>query len=112
MYLQSSLRYSKVRGLLSLSLAQSILSMPSLSVAMAACLCRRYIFMEVDTSPLYEVNFVDNATATLILHLQNRDIEELIHALKSKIRDGEPSDVNLRCCDLSIRASRVEYYSH
>ena len=40
---------------------------------MAACLCRRYIFMEVDTSPLYEVNFVDNATATLILHLQDRD---------------------------------------
>lgn len=51
--------------------------------------------MDVDTSPVYEVHFVDDATATLILQLQNRDIEELIHASKGKSRDGEPSDVNL-----------------
>ena len=51
--------------------------------------------MEVDASPLYELDLIDNATATLILQLQNRDIEELIHASKGKRRDAEPSDVDL-----------------
>ena len=51
--------------------------------------------MEVDASPLYELELIDNATATLILQLQNRDIEELIHASKGKRRDAELSDVDL-----------------
>ncbi len=51
--------------------------------------------MEVDESPLYEFDLVDDATATLILQLQNRDIEELIQASKGKNQDGEPSDADL-----------------
>ncbi len=51
--------------------------------------------MEVDASPLYELDLVDDATATLIVHLQNRGIEELTHASKGKGRDAEPSDTDL-----------------
>ena len=51
--------------------------------------------MEVDASPSYELDLIDNATATLILQVQNREIEELIHASKGKRRDAEPSDVDL-----------------
>ena len=51
--------------------------------------------MEVHGYYVYELDLVDDATATLILQLQNRDIEELIHANKGKSRDGEPSDADL-----------------
>ena len=52
--------------------------------------------MEVDESiPLHEFDLVDDATATLILQLQNRDIEELIHISKGKSQDGEISDSDL-----------------
>ena len=51
--------------------------------------------MEADESPLYALDFVDDATATLILQLQNRDIEELRHASKGKNKDGKPSDADL-----------------
>ena len=38
---------------------------------------------------------VDDATARLILQLQNRDFEELIHAGKGKSKDGKLSDTEL-----------------
>ena len=51
--------------------------------------------MEADESPLYTLDSVDDATATLILQLQNRDVEELVHASKGKSQDGKPSDADL-----------------
>ena len=48
--------------------------------------------MEVMASRPYEP---DEATATLILQLQNEDIEELLNARKGKGRDGELSDAHL-----------------
>ncbi len=48
--------------------------------------------MDVDTTDSFEP---DEATAALILQLQNEDIEELLNASKGKGRDGEFSDADL-----------------
>ena len=46
--------------------------------------------METNESPLYVFDFLDDPAATLILQLQNRDIEELIHASKGKSHMESP----------------------
>jgi len=51
--------------------------------------------MRVDAPRLDELDRLDDATASLILQLHNRDIEELLDASKGKGRDGEPSDADL-----------------
>ena len=51
--------------------------------------------MGVDAPCLHELDRIDDATASLILQLHNRDVEELLHASKGKGRDGEPSDADL-----------------
>lgn len=51
--------------------------------------------MKIDASSLYKLDLINDVTAILILHLQNRGIEKLIHASKGKGRDIEPFDTNL-----------------
>lgn len=51
--------------------------------------------MEFDAPDLHGLDYVDDATATLILQLQKRDIEELFDTNKGKSRDGEYSDADL-----------------
>lgn len=51
--------------------------------------------MEISLPFRHELDRVDDATATLILQLQNRDIEELVQSRKGKGRDGEISDADL-----------------
>lgn len=51
--------------------------------------------MEVETPDSHELDRMDDATATLILQLQNNDIEELLRANKGKGRSGEASDADL-----------------
>ncbi|KAL9127128.1 MAG: hypothetical protein Q9217_003936 [Psora testacea] len=53
------------------------------------------ISMEVDAHRPNELDCVDDATASLILQLQNSDIEELLSASKGKSREGEFSDADL-----------------
>ncbi|MCJ1464974.1 hypothetical protein MMC07_003589 [Pseudocyphellaria aurata] len=51
--------------------------------------------MEFNAVILDEPDGMDDATAALILELQNQDIEELSHARKGKGRHGEESDADL-----------------
>ena len=51
--------------------------------------------MEISLPFRHELDRVDDATATLILQLQNRDIEELVQSRKGKGRDGEILDADL-----------------
>jgi len=51
--------------------------------------------MEVYAPRLDELDCVDDATATLILQLYIRDIEELLAANKDKSQDNEFSDADL-----------------
>jgi len=53
------------------------------------------MLMRVDAPRLDELDRLDDATASIILQLHNRDIEELLDASKGKGRDGEPSDADL-----------------
>lgn len=51
--------------------------------------------MEVGATPTYGLEHLDDATTTLILQLQDRDIEELLYAKKGKGRDDQVTDAEL-----------------
>lgn len=51
--------------------------------------------MKFNFSDLHELNHVNDATATLLLQLQNRNIEKLFNINKGKNRENEYSDADL-----------------
>lgn len=51
--------------------------------------------MKFNFSDLHELNHVNDATATLFLQLQNKNIEKLFNINKGKNRENEYSDADL-----------------
>lgn len=51
--------------------------------------------MEIEAACSHDFDHLDDATAALILQLQDRDIEEHLRARKGKVRDDQLSDADL-----------------